>query len=111
MMRPIINIDKLSEKELISLNRQIIDRLKILQQVKIQQSMNEFRLGDRVHFASHSGEMVEGVLVRHNKKTVSIITDDGRQWNISPGFLRKIKDTPNAFDQDTDKISLTLIKK
>ena len=106
-----IDIDKLGEAELIALNRRIVERLRFLQQMKVQQSMNEFRLGDRVHFSSHSGETIEGILTRHNKKTVSVIADDGRQWNVSPGFLRKIKDAPNVFDQDLDRILLTLVKK
>src|SRR5215212_3133765 len=32
---------------------------------------------------------VEGMLTRYNKKTVTVITDDGRQWNVSPAFLSK----------------------
>ena len=29
------------------------------------------------------------MLTRYNKKTVTIITSDGRQWNVSPTFLSK----------------------
>ena len=29
------------------------------------------------------------MLTRYNKKTVTIIADDGRQWNVSPTFLSK----------------------
>jgi hypothetical protein len=29
------------------------------------------------------------MLTRYNKKTVTIIADDGRQWNVSPGLLRR----------------------
>jgi hypothetical protein len=29
------------------------------------------------------------MLTRYNKKTVTIIADDGRQWNVSPSFLSK----------------------
>jgi hypothetical protein len=32
---------------------------------------------------------VEGMLTRYNRKTVTVITDDGHHWNVSPGFLRK----------------------
>jgi hypothetical protein len=29
------------------------------------------------------------MLTRYNKKTVTVITDDGQHWTVSPGFLRK----------------------
>ena len=29
------------------------------------------------------------MLTRYNKKTVTVITDDGGQWNVSPNYLRK----------------------
>jgi hypothetical protein len=31
------------------------------------------------------------MLTRYNKKTVTIITDEGRQWNVSPDFLSKVR--------------------
>ncbi|HZA93206.1 MAG TPA: hypothetical protein VE420_11320 [Gemmatimonadales bacterium] len=32
---------------------------------------------------------IEGMLTRYNKKTVTVVTDEGRQWNVSPTFLSK----------------------
>jgi hypothetical protein len=32
------------------------------------------------------------VLTRYNKKTVTVITEQGQRWNVSPGALRKVKD-------------------
>ena len=32
---------------------------------------------------------VTGMLIRYNKKTVTVITDDGHHWNVAPGFLQK----------------------
>src|SRR5208282_2272115 len=49
----------------------------------------EFRIGDRVAFRPSGQGQVEGVLTRYNKKTVTVITDDGRQWNVSPNFLSR----------------------
>ena len=51
--------------------------------------MLTFRPGDRVSFSSRDGREVSGVLVKYNKKTVTIISDNGQKWNVSPGFLRK----------------------
>jgi len=52
--------------------------------------MTGFTRGDRVGFRAPDGRMLEGVVLRLNKKTVSIATDDGRQWNVAPGLLRAI---------------------
>jgi hypothetical protein len=32
---------------------------------------------------------VEGVLVRYNKKSVTVITDEGERWNVAPGLLQR----------------------
>ena len=32
---------------------------------------------------------VEGMLTRYNRKSVTVITDDGRQWNVSPALLSR----------------------
>lgn len=42
----------------------------------------------RVGFQAPDGRMLEGMVLRLNKKTISIATDDGHQWNVAPGFLR-----------------------
>jgi hypothetical protein len=51
--------------------------------------MLDFSIGDRVCFESGNHGLIEGILTRYNKRTVTVITDDRRQWNVSPGFLRR----------------------
>ena len=51
--------------------------------------MLEFKIGDRVTFQPQGRSPVVGMLTRYNKKTVTVITDDGQRWNVSPGFLDK----------------------
>jgi hypothetical protein len=36
------------------------------------------------------------MLTRYNRKTVTVITDDGRQWNVSPSFLRRVGPSQRA---------------
>ena len=84
-----IDIDKLTEPELVDLNHRIVARLRFLAQMRAHAEMLEFRIGDRVAFQPPGYGQVEGMLTRYNKKTVTIITDDGRQWNVSPTFLIK----------------------
>lgn len=85
-----IDIDKLSEADLIDLNRRIVERLRFLQQMRAHATMLEFRIGDRVTFQPDGRPAVVGMLTRYNKKTVTVITDDGHHWNVSPGLVRKV---------------------
>lgn len=87
-----INIDKLTEPELVDLNRRIVERLKMMQQLKAHAAMMEFRVGEAVSFRDNSGDEVRGVLTKYNKKTVTVITDDGRHWNVSPTLLNKVEE-------------------
>jgi hypothetical protein len=83
-----INIDHLTEAELIDLNYRIVERLRLISQLHAHKAMLEFRIGDRVAFEPHSGHPVIGVLTRYNRKSVTVITDDGHRWNVSPHLLR-----------------------
>jgi hypothetical protein len=89
-----INIDKLTEEELIDLNRRIIERLRLLQQMRAHRQMLEFKIGDRVTFQADGRGAVEGMLTRYNRKSVTIITDDGHHWNVSPALLSKVTAAP-----------------
>ncbi len=92
-----IDITQLSEEDLVALNRQIVERLRFLQQMRAHATMLEFRVGDRVSFQPAGRPVLFGVLVRYNKKTVTIVTEGGEQWNVSPALIRKVVDvTPSA---------------
>jgi hypothetical protein len=52
--------------------------------------MLEFKIGDRVTFQPDGQPPVTGMLTRYNKKTVTVITDEGQHWNVAPSFLRKV---------------------
>jgi hypothetical protein len=84
-----IDIDTLTEPELIDLNHRIVARLRVLRDMRAHVGMLEFRIGDRVSFQPPGRRPLEGVLTRYNRKTVTVITDDGGQWNVSPNFLGK----------------------
>lgn len=85
-----IDIDRLSEPELIDLNRRIVERLRFLSQMRAHRDMLEFRIGDRVGFQTDRSHIIHGVITRYNKKTVTVIADDGRRWNVSPGLLHAV---------------------
>ncbi len=84
-----IDIDRLTEAELVDLNHRIVERLRFLRQMRAHATMLDFRIGDRVTFQPPGEGEVSGMLTRYNKKTVTVITDDGRHWNVSPHLIRK----------------------
>jgi hypothetical protein len=98
-----INIDELTEAELIDLNHRVVERLKFLNQMRAHAHMLEFKIGDRVTFHPQGGPPVVGILTRYNKKTVTVITDDGHRWNVSPGFLDKA-DAPGRPNISSKKV-------
>jgi len=84
-----IDIDRLSEDELIDLNNRIVERLRFLSQMRAHSQMLDFRIGDRVTFQPEGRPALFGIITRYNKKTVTVITDSGQHWNVAPGLLRK----------------------
>ena len=63
-----INIDRLTEAELIDLNHRIVARLNLLDQARAHQQMLAFAIGDRVAFHSPEQGQVVGTLTRYNRK-------------------------------------------
>jgi hypothetical protein len=94
-----IDIDGLSYEELVQLDRRIVERLKMLQAVKAHVDMMAFNLGARVRFDSQDGRQL-GILVKYNRKTVTVLTDDGQQWRVSPSLLSPVKDAGEAATHD-----------
>ncbi len=84
-------IKRLGEEDLLFLNRLIVERLKLISQARATALMTSFTKGDRVAFQSPDGRTLEGMVLRLNKKTVSIATGDGHHWNVSPSLLRLVQ--------------------
>jgi hypothetical protein len=105
-----IDIDTLTEPELIDLNHRIVARLRVLRDMRAHVGMLEFRIGDRVAFQPPGRRPLEGVLTRYNRKTVTVITDDGAQWNVSPVFLAKAG-APADTNPDTNQTNVVLLNR
>jgi len=104
-----INIDELTEAELIDLNHRIVERLRFLSQMRAHGKMLEFKIGDRVTFQPEGRLPVTGMLVRYNRKTVTVITDEGQHWNVSPSLLRRKEASPG--NADLGKANLIPLKR
>ncbi len=85
-----IDIDILTEDELIDLNNRIVARLRFLNQMRAHSQMLDFRIGDRVTFQPEGRPALLGIITRYNKKTVTVITDSGQHWNVAPGAQDRV---------------------
>ena len=101
------DIDSLNYDELIELNQKIVARLKFLDSMHAHKEMLQFSLGDQVCFEPPGRGKQFGTLIKYNKKTVTVITESGQKWNVSPHLLRKVK---NVKDKKHGKI-IALYKK
>ncbi len=85
-----MDIDALTEADLLELNHRIVARLRALRDMRAHVGMLEFHVGERVTFQPPGHGLLQGVLTRYNRKTVTVVTDGHGQWNVAPSFLRKL---------------------
>ena len=105
-----IDIDNLTEAELIDLNHRIVARLRMLQQMRAHSRMLEFKIGDRVAFQPDGRPPLIGMLTRYNQKSVTVITETGERWNVSPGLLWKVDQTDSSEEEEDDGQTIQLFK-
>lgn len=86
-----LKIDTLTESQLIDLKTRIGHRLRMLHESRAQAAMLEFAIGERVCFQPGRRQMVFGTLTRYNRKTVTVVSDDGEHWNVDPHALRRAR--------------------
>ncbi len=89
-MKSRIDIDHLDEAELVDLNRRVVERLRFIRQARAHQRMLDFSVGDRVSFQPPDRGRLFGVLARYNRKTVTVITDQGERWNAAPASTPRL---------------------
>lgn len=101
-----IDIDRLTETELVDLNNKIVARLRFLRQAQTHSQMLEFSIGDRVMFQPPGRETKVGMLTRYNKKTVTVVTEAGEQWNVAPVYLRRAETVVNPSPDSTNVVPM-----
>ncbi len=103
-----INIDNLDEATLIELNARIVERLQFLHHQRTAAALQDIRVGCGVTFEGPGGVPVRGVVIRRNKKTVTVHAEDDRQWNVSPTLLKltgtHVLDTADPIQVDDNKV-------
>lgn len=82
-----LDIDGLDIAALMALNARVVERLQFLHQQKTTAALQEIKIGSAVMFEGPDGVVIHGIVIRRNRKTVSVHADDERQWNVSPSLL------------------------
>jgi hypothetical protein len=101
-----VDIEKLSEAELIDLNHRIVARLRLLRELAAHASMLNFHIGERVTFQPEGRARVTAVITRYNKKTVSLLTENGQRWNVAPQLLQRVAKSEAPISDTTNVIAL-----
>lgn len=83
-----IDIDSLDEATLIELNTRIVERLQLLHHQRTAAALQDIKIGSGVTFEGPGGVPIRGVVIRRNKKTLTVYAEDDRQWNVSPTLLK-----------------------
>jgi len=81
-------LHKMSYRELIWMNEIIVDRIRMFTAFKNRMAIANFRLGERVTWKDELDTDFLGIVISRNTKTVTVQSDDGRRWRISPGLVR-----------------------
>jgi len=86
-------LNKMSREELIQLNRMVVHRIKLMDDLKRMAANSQFRPGDRVSWKDNQGMYHEGIVTRINTKTISVQEDHDEEgiWRISAGALTKLR--------------------
>jgi hypothetical protein len=87
-----MRIDDLTIDQLLELNQFICQRIDELQDQENLQALSQLRVGLKVTFSGRDGQAV-GIVTKANRKSVIVLAEDGKkQYKISPGLLRPLRD-------------------
>lgn len=82
-------IDIMDLDELVKLNSYIYKRIKFLAETKVMEKVQDFEILDKVSFFDGRGNIVKGTIVRLNKRSVTVKSENGTEWRVSPFLLNK----------------------
>ncbi len=86
-----MRIEDMSIDQLLELNRYICQRIDELQDQEALQIISQLRIGTKVMFEGNQGP-IAGIVTKINRKSVIVVGDGMKQYKVSPGLLRPLKD-------------------
>jgi hypothetical protein len=87
-------LDKLTKDELILLNRAVVRRIRIMNDLQRLKEHAAFTPGDRVSWNDGRGNIRSGYVLRVNTKTISVEEEGDPEgiWRIPASMLQKLSD-------------------
>lgn len=86
-----MRIEDMSIDQLLELNQYICKRIDELQDQETLQALSQLRVGMKVMFDGQSGP-VAGIVTKINRKSVIVLGEGMKQYKVSPGLLRQLRD-------------------
>lgn len=86
-----MNIEDLTIDQLLDLNEIICQRIDELRAKEAMEAIFRLRLGIQVSFEAHEGK-VFGRVIKINRKTVVVESEDRRQWKLPATMVVPVKD-------------------
>ncbi|MEN8230898.1 MAG: hypothetical protein ABFS38_22270 [Bacteroidota bacterium] len=85
-------LNKMTREELVHLNREIIRRVKIMDDLNRLKANSAFYPGDKVSWQDKEGYVLVGRVLRVNTKTISVEEDGDPEgiWRIPATLLKKL---------------------
>jgi hypothetical protein len=92
MASVMLDLARLSEEELVDLNRRIVERLRLIRSARQLVDLARFSVGMRVEFTTDDGRTLRGDITRLNRKTATVCCNPSGHWRVSPALLRPLID-------------------
>ena len=86
-----MRIDDMSLDQLLALNDIICRRIDELQARQEMDVLSRLNLGQAVSFETREGQIF-GRVIKINRKTVVVQSEDNRQWKVSVGMIQLLRD-------------------
>ena len=86
-----MRIDDMSLDQLLALNDIICHRIDELQARQEMNVLSRLNLGQAVSFETREGQIF-GRVIKINRKTVVVQSEDNRQWKVSVGMIQPLRD-------------------
>jgi preprotein translocase subunit YajC len=86
-----VRIEDLTLEQLLAMNKMICQRIRELRERKTLQALIELQLGMDVVFDTTEGP-VFGIVTKINRKTVSVMAEDGTHYRVSPSLLKPLSE-------------------
>ncbi|HUW93205.1 MAG TPA: DNA methyltransferase [Bacteroidales bacterium] len=85
-------LNSLDRSELIAVNKMIMHRIKIMDDLYRLAQNSQFQPGQKVSWKDYSGIVRHGRVIKINRKTISVIEDDDQEgiWKVSAPLLTRL---------------------